>query len=294
MTTFSPEQLEARRAHIHASDAPKILGVSPFGGERDVWWEKVHGATWGGSAATDLGSLLEPVLLSFAVGQLGGAKLRRNVVRSTGCFVATLDALVLGSDPRAHVEAKYRSVAHDWGDPDESDSVPDDVLVQIAVQMHCARTRVCHVPVLLVRGGWPRLHMYRVERDDDLVSAVVGRLEQWWTDHVVTMIEPPGEPPSFDLLRSLRRQPEAVAELDASIVEPLVVRRQEVVEQQKALDAERKLIERELISSLGEAQSGGWDGGVITYAEHERKGYTVAPTTYRRLNVQRQQEGGTQ
>jgi predicted phage-related endonuclease len=288
MTTFTPQQLAERRTRIHASDAPLICGVSPFGGPRDVWFEKIHGATIPTSEAMDIGNRLEPMLLD-ACREILGAKLRRNIVRKNTLFAATLDAMVLSSQPRAHVEAKYRSVGEGWGKPDDTNAVPDDVLVQTAVQFYCAKTEVCWVPAMVAVYGRPKLRMYRVERDEGMVTAVVDRCREFWDTWVVPAIEPPGVPPGMEILKGLNRTEacERLGGVEGQEVDALLQEYESFQQAAKDFQDRREEVQREIIARMGDHEGIRTDSWEIGYRTIDRRGYAVKPSSYRKFTYKR-------
>ncbi|GIV50913.1 MAG: hypothetical protein KatS3mg038_1434 [Candidatus Kapaibacterium sp.] len=60
-----------RRSFLGASDAPAILGLSPWRTAYEVWAEKTGRIdSWSGNAATSAGQLLEPAVLAWASEEL--------------------------------------------------------------------------------------------------------------------------------------------------------------------------------------------------------------------------------
>ncbi|GIV50738.1 MAG: hypothetical protein KatS3mg038_1259 [Candidatus Kapaibacterium sp.] len=56
-----------RRSFLGASDAPAVLGLSPWRTAWEVWAEKTGRIdSWTGNAATSAGQLLEPAVLAWA------------------------------------------------------------------------------------------------------------------------------------------------------------------------------------------------------------------------------------
>ncbi|GIV52679.1 MAG: hypothetical protein KatS3mg038_3200 [Candidatus Kapaibacterium sp.] len=60
-----------RRSFLGASDAPAVLGLSPWRSAWEVWAEKTGRIdSWSGNAATSAGQLLEPAVLAWASEEL--------------------------------------------------------------------------------------------------------------------------------------------------------------------------------------------------------------------------------
>jgi len=103
--TLTPEQKQARRKRIGASDisaivdyygpqeSPHYVKCNPFKSAADVWALKVLGADEEAGEAADMGTRLEPVILQYAEDTIGYS-LDRNIERQASpVVVATLDAI---------------------------------------------------------------------------------------------------------------------------------------------------------------------------------------------------------
>lgn len=64
------EWLEARKQVITATEAPALLGLNPFTSPNKMWSEKVE-KTFVGNAYTDIGQLLEPIVVACTNKLLG-------------------------------------------------------------------------------------------------------------------------------------------------------------------------------------------------------------------------------
>jgi len=148
-------QLERRTAHIGSSDMAAILGLDPFRNAYDVYLEKTDKLEpLVETEVMQAGSMFEDGVLQFAETKLG--KLIRNQYRSAKDrgipLGANIDALVSGNGNP--VEAKtaglFGPLMEVWGAQD-TDEVPDRVIIQAHVHMLCADKDVCHIAAFL--GG---------------------------------------------------------------------------------------------------------------------------------------------
>ena len=109
---MNQQQWEARRASIGASDTPKIIGLSAWGGPADVWADKTGRTQYQPSTGAALrGQALESVVLAHAAEAHGAiaAEQERCAFPGWPILTATLDAALV--DGRI-VEAKTATYRH--------------------------------------------------------------------------------------------------------------------------------------------------------------------------------------
>lgn len=276
---ITAEQRLERRNWIGSSDAPAILGVDPWKSRIAVFMEKVF-------AVDDLpnegpiaqGNRWEGPLLDWAEESLG--QIERNVhVRHPTDIVcaANLDGRLTGK--KEGVEAKFTGLADEFGE-EGTDQIPERVIVQAHHQMYCGGLELVWVPVLLARMGRPTEVMFRVERNDDLISHMIEEEHRFWESYVLPKIPPPLDgPPALDVIRRIRRTAGEVAPLDPDLVAAWetakAIKKQAEDKEEEAKSA--------LLASLGDAEIGdyGDPGKWLTYFEQKRAGYSVAPTKFR-------------
>lgn len=198
-----PAWHEARRTFIGASDAPKILGLSPWGTALDVWAEK-HGLVdpFAGSLATDLGYELENLIARRWVAASPGRGVLnpRTTVRHPDIphIAASIDRRTLAGEL---LECKYvgPTTAHEW-----ADGPPLHVQVQVQVQMAVTGAPRAHVCALIIdrAAGW---HTWPIDRDNTVIATILGRLDRWWHDHIIHGTQPDLDGNPWDIRDTLTR-----------------------------------------------------------------------------------------
>ncbi len=182
-----PAWHEARRQGIGGSDAPAILGVSPWRTPYDVWAEKI-GADTGAVRETDAmrwGLTLEPVV-------------RAEYARVTGRAVQVVDEilhhpqhewLIANIDGRVDdgrvLEIKTARSTDGWGEPG-TDQIPLYYLPQAHHYLIVTGAPVCDVAVLI---GGSDFRVYSVEADADLHTKIIEVETTFWD--LVQRREPP-------------------------------------------------------------------------------------------------------
>ncbi len=295
---ITTEQRQLRQRYVGSSDAPAILGVDPFRSAYDVWLEKTGQADgFAGNADTDRGNLLEPVLLTWAEGELARL-LDRPVTFHRDRFIdrpnnlcANLDAAIfeLSLDRAcAVVEAKTATNPDEWGEP-LTDQVPDRVVVQVHHQMHVAGGifRVAWVPVLLPLFNRFDFRLYRVDRNDELADIVAAKGVEFWRNHVEPRVPPTNCLPSLEVLKRVRREPNKVVPVADDLVDAVVVARAAC----RQAEEDCHHAEAALLAAMGDAEGGTYSRGQVTYLESKRKGYVVSDTTFRALRIKANKGG---
>jgi putative phage-type endonuclease len=181
-----PAWHEARRTFIGASDAPAVLGISPWATPLDVWASKLNiGDQFQGNLSTDMGHALEDLIARTWAKQAGrsvaavGTTVRHRKYPHIAASVDRDVVRIVGQD-REHVECKYvgPNTAYQW-----ANGVPVYVQAQCQVQMAVTGARRVHVAALIVDHG-PRFFTAAVERDDTVIDEIIGRLNEFWQGYV--------------------------------------------------------------------------------------------------------------
>lgn len=200
--SLTAEQKQLRRTGIGSSDIAAIVGLSPFATAYDVYLSKVEGIDLEETFAMELGSLLEPAVLSLYERRAKPTMLRR----SPGTFihpklpfvVDTPDAEAGHADGLRMVEAKTARFAdaEEWGE-EGTDAVPEHYVPQALWHIGMARARYCDstitrcdLPVLIRTDEF---RIYRIEWNEVLFGLLVEAAAKFWRDHVINGVPPSPE-----------------------------------------------------------------------------------------------------
>lgn len=205
-----------------------ILGLDPqWGNASDLLLEKAGKLSPNGetSQPAQFGTDIEDSLLSWFEREYRlaerGMMLLRNQRLVAEPFACHLDAGIVTAGKRGRadineiVEAKWTSLVDEWGD-EMTDQVPERVLVQTHVQMHCVgdHCRVAWVPVMMPGHRIPERRKYRVERDDDLMQVIVTAGEDFWRSvkhyRDTGEITLPEFAPRLEVLKRWKREPKTI------------------------------------------------------------------------------------
>jgi hypothetical protein len=215
--------------------------------------------------------------LDWTEKKLGAIK-RNTFRRAAGLPIGThIDAIVVSSGEP--IEAKTAGIVNPfiakdiWG-AENTDEVPDHVVVQAQVHLLCTLKELCHIPALI--GGRGRV-MFRVVADKELQQIISEAAETFWQHYVVKDVPPDHTLPSMESIRRVIRTPKEVVAID-----PLLVKTwQESDAAAKIANRAADEAKQRVLAQLGTAEAGQFDGGIVTYYEQSRKGYVVKDSVYR-------------
>ena len=182
MSTFDEERLTG----IGGSDAPAVVGISPWATPYDLYCQKLQLAPpLATSEPMRWGSLLEPVI-------------RDEYSRRTGRTVETLAMLrhpthqymIAHVDGRVDntriLECKTARSAHGWGEPGTHE-IPLQYFVQVHHYLIVSGAQIADLAVLI---GGNDFRIYEVHADAEVARELVGREHQFWWR--VANRDPPG------------------------------------------------------------------------------------------------------
>lgn len=195
--------LSDRRTFIGGSDAPVIMGLSPWKTPYQLWLEKTGQAPEPDLSEIErvmFGIALEPVVAT-EFSRRTGMKVRRVNKRQQHKdkphFVAQIDRRIVGG---GILECKTTDGARksDW-----DDGVPDHYLVQVQHQLLVTGEEFAYVAVLF---GGNTFQYFKVDRDEELIENMELILDDFWSK--VVSVTPP-EPSSTEEARQMWRKPQA-------------------------------------------------------------------------------------
>jgi putative phage-type endonuclease len=183
---------------IGGSDAAAAVNLSRWKSPYRLWQEKIGVPTVDDVLADKeqirFGELLEDIVArEFARRRGVRVQRERQTLRHRDYpfMLAHIDRRIIGS--REGLECKTASLrmARDWGEED-TDEIPVEYLAQAAHYLAVTGYVVWHVAVLIAGNDY---RMYRIERDAELIEALIERERAFWA-HVESRTPP--EPTTLD------------------------------------------------------------------------------------------------
>lgn len=279
--------LAARRNHIGASESAAIFGVgyrnqSPW----SVWESKVNPD----AAAIDededeclrIGRLIEPALRDMFEDetelQLAPPEAFEMHIHPDFEFLAaTLDGRTTDAVP---VELKNvgNFATAEW----KNGGTPLKFEVQV---QHQLAVTGAEFGFLLGLIAGQHIELRRIERNERFINTLIAKAAEFW--ELVESRTPPPLEPSIQCKRALERlHPDGNGRAIAlpTSMQATAQRIDELKEQRKAIDDEITLRENEIRQCIGDATFCEFpDGSAYSWKTVHRSGFTVAPTSYRKL-----------
>ena len=273
---LTPEQKEARRSLVGASEVPSLVGLCDRPAPIDILQSKLGVDTFEGNEFTELGDALEePIAQLWA--RRNGVKIRRHAMvrhprfRHVGAspdFVVAAGEVLTPEDLNVEVKTAGMWAASEFGE-ELTDQVVPRYLGQAQVQMACLGVVATRL-VALVAG---ELREYRIAFDKELADELCATADEWFRRHVVEgkPLEPDGSP-AFTAYIASRFKKEsgevltAPAEASAAFAEW-----RKLKAQAEELEARAAVAEQKVRMAVGNASEMVGDGWAVTLKEQERK-----------------------
>lgn len=285
------EWLESRRQGIGSSDAAMALDESRYGNRFTLWADKLGliPISVEQTMYQEAGHRLEDVIAQWFSERSGKRVSRSNAILQHDKYdfmLANLDRKVTKED--AILECKNVSAykAKEW-----KDSLPMEYLLQVQHSLAVSGAQVAYVAALI--GGntfvsYPDFEHLRIERNDSLIRDMIELESDFWKNHVLAAMPPEldGSDLTTDVL--LQMNPEAIDfdmfQLPGELV-GIIARKQELAEQIKVLEKEKRQCENQVRFEMGDHELGCVGDYLISYKNIESKPYSVEGKRYRKLLI---------
>lgn len=245
------EWLRMRKGGIGGSDAGGICGLNPYVSPMSIYHEKTSQdiEEIDNEAMRQGRNLEEYVAKRFM--EATGLKVRRSnaMYRSEEhpFMIADVDRLIVGED--AGLECKTASPynADKW----KGEEIPPHYIIQCYHYMAVTGRRTWYIAVVILGQGFK---LRKLTWDDELIRNLISIEENFWNNHVIpgVMPDPDGSEISDEVIslyypRAFRESVVLPAEFDQQLR-----RREEIVELERRLEQERKLIDQKIKMFMGD------------------------------------------
>lgn len=272
--------LALRRTGLGSSDAPAVVGLSPWASPLGVWLDKTGQAPdRPATEAMTLGTALEPVVADLVARREGRRVQRRRAILqhpTHDWMLANLDRRIRDdSGGWRTLEIKTTSAfqADAW-----ADGPPTPVLLQCWHQLAVTGEPYQYAVALI--GGQHLTPLFRVDADDAAVRALVEVEQRFWLDYVLAGRMPPltGAGDEAEQLRTL--WPESASgrrvELPAEAADWLQARADALHDRDLA-SARAEALTARLQALMGPAEEATLAGQpVIRWKSHTQAGFDLA------------------
>src|SRR5262245_48515817 len=298
MTRKTTEDIESKRREfekfhaerqrgIGASDAPALLGLSPWKTALDVYADKVGislPAKDEENEAMEWGHILEPFIAKKYCREtkrkiIAGRRFR---VRSSHPFMnCHLDRLVHNPAREGHGVLEIKNISG-WKEKDWSEEPPLQYQVQLMHQMAVTGLKWGSLAALI---GGQKFVWFDLERNENFVETLTGIESDFWNLNVLAKKMPAVTAMDIDTLR--RFYPVANGKCVDLPAESLAwdSQLQQIKQDVALLKEKEEHFKALLIQHIGENSMGNipQSGIAYKYGEVKRAGYVVEETNYRQL-----------
>lgn len=278
--------LNLRKLGIGGSDIAAVLGLSPWRSPLDVYLDKIGTAKEKEeSPAMYWGKVLEDIVAKEWARQSGMTLWRVNkqiTHPEHSCLIANIDrAVKLGNklpyykgrwQTSAIFEAKTANqyAAADWG-PTGSDQIPVAYLAQCIHYLGVTGCEHCHLAVLI---GGQDFRMYRVDRDERLISKMQDAAVKFWRDHVEKKTPPPPRNPE-DAAKLFNKPVAQECAADADVLDAVEVLK-DCKEEFKALEKIEAEAKTQIMAHMGNADTlVSFEGSVLATWKANKNGTRI-------------------
>lgn len=251
-------QIAIRPRYLASSEVPIVLGVSPWGGAREVWEAKDTPSRKGviterdAGHAASVGTHLEAGVLSWYEEHFDCDIVDRQTTaarfgRGGTPFSATCDGIVDDGWNMTLVEVKCvgRHMLPSW-----EDGPPAYVVAQVHV---AAYVHGCDRAVVLMHSDGTSIQVFEVDVSDEAVTPTLEAAHRWWVRYVEGDTPPP-ETSDETLARAAGKPHAGEIEVAEGRAVELIELIGKVAEARRALEDQEKEIKAELALMLGDAR----------------------------------------
>ena len=281
--------LELRRQGIGGSDAAAILGLNPYKSPLSVYYEKVHNTVKEESMAMELGRELEPFLRR---------RFTRWLKEQEGFSVSVQEVPFMLQHPvhpilLANLDGRFehpglgpcglelKTAGEFMRAAWDTDDIPDSCYIQVQHYMAVTGLEYFYVAFLI---GNREFGAVRVPRNETVIMDMIQRLIKFWKSYVLPKVTPAPAGLACDtqILTGLYPReggstislPGCQAQYDAY---------KALKQEEKRIQLELEAIRQHFMASMADAETALVGRGKVTWKTVERRGYTVAPSSYRQM-----------
>jgi putative phage-type endonuclease len=252
--SFTPEQLEARRQTLGASEVPAVLGLDRYKSPHDIWLSK-RGLVppFAGNEHTEWGLRVEPVIRQKVADTLGvSIDLPGSMVHPVDSWMSATPDGQFELDGVPHIlEIKNKSErqAVKWG-VSGTDQVPTDISAQVYWQMLVTSVREAKVAVLFGKSDF---RLYHLSLDVGIASDVLDACREFWNQNIVGGIEPAigGGMQTAEYLKAKFAQHGETLRDATRAEDALIAQLREIRERAKRAEEEEEVIKHQLMAAIG-------------------------------------------
>ena len=278
MNATATADVTNRVGYLGGTDAAAIANAHPYKDDLDVYVETL-GIRQQSDEETErmLWGKLHEDTIADRYTAVTGRKVRRIAVsshREHKFLVAHPDRRITGENEGLEIKCTAPRYAADWAEWGEegSDQVPLRHLFQCTHYMAVMDWRAMDIAVLF---NGHEFRLYRIERDDELVDALVAKEVGWWRAHILP--QSPPTPTTGDQVSLIYPDSDGVLQPTPASLLPFLIRLEKFARQKSEATKEIENLRDFLLPLLGQGEGFADDNGtaLVTCKGRMRRGYDV-------------------
>lgn len=244
--------LRYRKQGIGGSDAGAVCGLNPYRTAIHVYQDKTSAEIEEiDNEAMRQGRELEEYVAQRFVEETGKKVRRANAMyydEKHPFMVADIDRMVVGEDAGLECKTASPFMADKW----ENGQIPMSYQLQCHHYMSVCNVKAWYMAVLIYGREFK---VYRIERDEQLISDLIQIEQNFWNNHVLKHVlpNPDGSKIADSVIAEYFKNSESVT-IPLSGFDEKLARRQELLTLMERMEKEKKQIEQELKIYMGEAE----------------------------------------
>lgn len=260
------EWLEQRQKGIGGSDVSAIAGLNRYKSAFALYLEKTESVKYdeAGEAAY-WGNIMEPIVAEEFSKRTGLKVRRKNQLlkhKDYPFMMANLDRVIVGKNQLLECKTASEWFNSDW----DGEEIPAPYLLQITHYMAVTGAEGAWIAVLV--GGNKFRYKY-VERDEELIEYVIELEKDFWENNVLAKVPPAID--GSDSAKELLKKMYPVATVEEAIdleddVDELILKHEELKQQEKEIKKESSRIENDIKLRLGEHDKGMTSKNLVTWS----------------------------
>lgn len=247
--------LMARKNYIGGSESSAIIGINPFRSSIDVYMDKITDEIIENkSYRMELGNKLEDFVAREFMEKTG--KKVRNVNAILGnekypYMSANIDRAIVGEKSILECKVTNSFAIKEW----EDDKVPPYYEIQVQHYMAITGAEKAYIAALIGNSDFA---IKEIVRDDELIEMIVKANNYFWTENVQKKILPSPDGTSMydEVLKEKYKYSKENQIILQSSNDERIQNILDIKEQIDILETEKKKLEQEVKSELGENESG--------------------------------------
>lgn len=205
------EWLQWRRKGIGGSDVAAIVGASKWKSPMEVYLDKIGELPpKEDNRKMEAGRRLEPLIADWFEEEVGLRVMRRNAIfqhKKYPFMLANIDRWIVGENAGLEIKNTSEYMRSEW----ENEQIPIEYKFQANHYMAVMNAERWFVAVLI--GGWD--FQWRViERDDELIEALITVEINFWNNHVIPRVPPPVTAQDTGLIDTMYPESEPETSID--------------------------------------------------------------------------------